>query len=211
MSNPKELSAHLQPFAEIHPIAQPNSSSAAVWVDPASLPDYGDDLTSTTAGNVSDDIKRLTNNTFLAYGVGGEDAFGFTTGRAVKFVDIRVDRSVEQHGRLQATTIAEVLVNKNMLNGAGMLHGACAAYLIDNTPLVVLGLVQGTNGVGVTQSMNLMFHSPASTGTRLRIISTSITMGGRIMSAKCEIVSKDTGRMVASGWLSKMQPIVNKL
>ncbi len=109
MSNRKELSAHLPPFA----VVRPNSSSDDVWVDPASLPDYGDDLTTTTAGNVSDDIKRLTNNTFFAYGVGGEDAFGSTTGRAVKFIDIRVDRRVEQHGRLQATTIAEVVVNRS--------------------------------------------------------------------------------------------------
>lgn len=30
-----------------------------------------------------------------------------------------------------------------------------------STPLVVLGLVQKVNGVGVTQSMNVLFHSPA--------------------------------------------------
>ncbi len=74
-----------------------------------------------------------------------------------------------------------------MLNGAGMLHGGCVAYLIDkyvyiypglktntdlnfklhsqysccSTPLVVLGLIRSVNGVGVTQSMNVHFHAPA--------------------------------------------------
>ena len=74
----------------------------------------------------------------------------------------------------------------DMLNGAGMLHGGCVAYLIDkwvlpsrdwcgflgrlilslrsccSTPLVVLGLLQNVNGVGVTQGMNVLFHAPAS-------------------------------------------------
>lgn len=36
------------------------------------------------------------------------------------------------------------------------LHSCCS------TPLVVLGLLQGVNGVGVTQGMNILFHSPAS-------------------------------------------------
>lgn len=79
----------------------------------------------------------------------------------------------------------------DMLNGAGMLHGGCVAYLIDkcvwsslslflqvtapipcsrssvymysccSTPLVVLGLTTGTNGVGVTQALNILFHAPA--------------------------------------------------
>ena len=69
-----------------------------------------------------------------------------------------------------------------MLNGAGMLHGGCLAYIVDkyvqlitllertnnlsptsccSTPLVVLGLIQNVNGVGVTQSMNVLFHAPA--------------------------------------------------
>ena len=30
-----------------------------------------------------------------------------------------------------------------------------------STPLAVLGLIQGVNGVGVTQSMNVLFHAPA--------------------------------------------------
>lgn len=112
-----------------------------------------------------------------------------------------------------------------MLNGAGMLHGGCVAYLIDkwalnyraihesdtylrhsccSTPLVVLGLVNHVNGVGVTQSMSIFFHAPAPmwaslieirvlhshyhySGTSLRIISTSIALGGRVMSSRCEV------------------------
>ena len=77
-----------------------------------------------------------------------------------------------------------------MLNGAGLVHGGCLCYLIDKCvasvpcgdivldpnapgrarvatscaafPLVALGIMQKTNGVGVTQALNVFFHAPAS-------------------------------------------------
>jgi len=185
------------------------------WIDPAALPhDVAVDL-ATIGGTAPDYVKQLACNTFYAYGVGGDpDAFGYAVGRATCFVDISVERSMERAGRLEATTVAEVTVTKNMLNGAGMLHGGCVTYLIDNccsTPLVALGLFQGTNGVGVTQAMNVLFHAPAPVGSQLRIVSTSISMGGRVMTSRCEILDKVSGRVVASAFLNKMQPQASKL
>ncbi|KAG1773614.1 HotDog domain-containing protein [Suillus placidus] len=180
-----------------------------VWVDPKSLANCGD--ASQIQGNVSPYVKQLILNTFIAYGAGDEHCFGHSVAKAVKFVDISAHESHEKQGRMEATTVAEILVSKSMLNGAGMLHGGCLAFLIDNTPLVALGLIQNVNGVGVTQSMNIMFHSPAPVGSWLRIISTSIAMGGRIMSARCEVINKKTGSVVASAYLNKMQPAISKL
>ncbi|KDR74657.1 hypothetical protein GALMADRAFT_70501 [Galerina marginata CBS 339.88] len=180
-----------------------------VWVDPASLPHHGH--ASYIGGNTPDYVKQLNYNTFMCYGVGEEDCFGYKVGKAVRFTEVNVNRKLERQGRLEATTIAEIEVTKHMLNGAGMLHGGCVAYLIDNTPLVVLGLIQNVNGVGVTQSMNVLFHSPAPQGTCLQIISTSVTLGGRVMSSRCEILDRETGRMIASAFLSKMQPAASKL
>ncbi|TFK31518.1 HotDog domain-containing protein [Crucibulum laeve] len=194
------------------PSTSSNSGSTKAWVDPVSLPNYGD--VSSIAGNAPDYVKQLNYNTFIAYGVGEEDSFGHKVGRAVKFVEVNVNRKLERQGRLEATTIAELEVTKHMLNGAGMLHGGCVAYLIDNccsTPLVVLGLLQNVNGVGVTQSMNVLFHSPAPLGTCLRIISTSISLGGRVMSSRCEILDSDSGRIIASAFLNKMQPVMSRL
>lgn len=183
-----------------------------VWVDPKNLANCGD--ASQIQGNVSPYVKQLILNTFIAYGAGDEHCFGHSVAKAVKFIDISAHESHEKQGRMEATTIAEVIVSKSMLNGAGMLHGGCLAFLIDNccsTPLVALGLIQNINGVGVTQSMNIIFHSPGSVGSCLRIISTSIAMGGRIMSARCEVVNKKTGSIVASAYLNKMQPAIAKL
>ncbi|KII91529.1 hypothetical protein PLICRDRAFT_51669 [Plicaturopsis crispa FD-325 SS-3] len=186
------------------PAARPSSSSSS-WVDPLSLPHHGDVLD--IAGNASDYVKQLTNNTFFAYAVGSADCFAYNIGKDVRFVEVSVD---EKDGRrMEATTVAEVVVSSKMLNGAGMMHGGCIAYLIDNcaaTPLVVLGLLQDTNGVGVTQSMNLFYHSPAPPGTCLRIVSTSVAFGKRVMSSRCEVMDRTSGRVIASACMSRMQP-----
>lgn len=182
------------------------------WVDPATLPNYGD--ASTIAGNAPDYVKQLNYNTYIAYGVGDPECFGHGVGKSVKFVEVNINRKHERNGRLEATTIAEVKVTRHMLNGAKMLHGGCLAYMVDNccsTPLVVLGLIQNVNGVGVTQSMNVLFHSPAPLGTVLRIVSTSVSLGGRVMSSRCEVLDKESGRIVASAFLNKMQPALAKL
>ena len=103
--------------------------SRAAWVDPASLSNYGD--VSSISGNVSSHVKQLILNTYMAYGAGDENCFGHAIAKAVKFVNVNVSRSEEKNGRMEATTVAEVTVTKNMLNGAGMLHGGCVAFLID--------------------------------------------------------------------------------
>jgi len=206
------MSSHTSSSSHISLPSKRHSRPSKTWIDPTSLPDHGD-ITS-ISGNAPDYVKQLNYNTFVSYGVGDEDSFGYKVGNAVKFVDVSIDQPLEKHGRMEATTVAELVVTKHMLNGAGMLHGAVVTYLIDNccsTPLVVLGLVQNVNGVGVTQAMNVLFHSPAPLGTRLRIISTSISMGGRVMTSRCEIVDKDSGRVIASAFLNKMQPQMSKL
>jgi len=209
-SDSSTLSA-LASHASAFPLS-PYSRPVKAWVDPASLPHYHHE--SPIEGNAPDYVKQLNYNTFMSYGVGEEDSFGYKVGKAVRFVEVNVNKKLERQGRLEATTIAEVAVTKHMLNGAKMLHGGCVAYLIDNccsTPLAVLGLIQGVNGVGVTQAMNVLFHAPAPMGTCLQIISTSISLGGRVMSSRCELIDKDSGRVVASAYLNKMQPVLSKL
>jgi acyl-coenzyme A thioesterase 13 len=186
-------------------------SPRKAWVDPATLSNCED--ASQIQGNVSLRVKQLILNTFIAYGAGDEQCFGHAIAKAVKFVDVSAYKSSIKH-RMEAITVAEVVVTKSMLNGAGMMHGGCIAFLIDNccsSPLVALGLIQNVNGVGVTQAMNVLYHSPAPLGACLQIISTSIAMGSRVMSARCEIINKQTGSVVASAYLNKMQPAISKL
>jgi len=177
------------------------------WVDPETLPNAAsDEAVAQVRGNAPDIVKRQCLNTFAAYGVGDDDCFASNVGKKVWFTTL--DVQAKGKGK-EATTVAEVIVDKSMANGNGMLHGGCMTYIIDNccsTPLVVLGLIIKRNGVGVTQSMNVLFHSPASIGMHLQITSTALSLGKQTMTARCEVTDKQTGRLVASAFLSKMQP-----
>lgn len=88
-----------------------HSSSRRFWVIPEELPD-STSIISETAGNVSDYIKRLNVNTFAAYGVGSDDCFAHEVGRKVKFTNVDVDKKGKREGRVESTTIAEVVVDK---------------------------------------------------------------------------------------------------
>jgi acyl-coenzyme A thioesterase 13 len=74
-----------------------------------------------------------------------------------------------------------------MLNSQHTLHGACAAYLIDVcTTLALITYSHVTTGKispGVSQTMMVVYHSPASLGEKIHIVNTTVTVGGRTMSA----------------------------
>ncbi|KAI0357962.1 hypothetical protein OH77DRAFT_1422127 [Trametes cingulata] len=179
-------------------------ASPRAWVDPESLPDYLD--ASDIAGNAPHRVKQLILNTLGAYGVGTPDCFAHTVGRRIRIVEVNY---LADGRKTTAVVVAEVQAGQDMLNGAGTVHGGCLCYLIDNCasfPLVALGLQRNINGVGVSQAMNVFFHAPASIDTHMRITSTSVTLGSRIMTSRCEVTDKDTGQMIASALLSKMQP-----
>jgi len=48
----------------------------------------------------------------MCYGVGEPDTFGYTVGKAVKFVEVNVNRKVDRKERSEATTVAEIEVTK---------------------------------------------------------------------------------------------------
>ncbi|KAI0800037.1 HotDog domain-containing protein [Fomes fomentarius] len=174
------------------------------WVDPHALPMYMD--ASEVTGNAPHHVKQLTLNTLGAYGVGNEDCFAHIVGRRIRIIHIEIEQKGDKS---EVTVLADVQATRGMLNGAGTVHGGCLCYLIDNCasfPLVALGILRNTNGVGVTQSMNVLFHAPASLETCMQIKSVSVTLGGRIMTSRCEVTDKASGRMIASALLGKMQP-----
>jgi acyl-coenzyme A thioesterase 13 len=103
------LSTDIASHASSFPLT-PYTQAVKAWVDPASLPHYHHD--SQINGNAPDYVKQLNYNTFMSYGVGEEDSFGYKVGKAVRFVEVNVNKKLERQGRLEATTIAEVVVTK---------------------------------------------------------------------------------------------------
>ena len=83
-------------------------SSSNAWVDPHSLPKYGD--ASLIDGSASTEVKQLTNNTLGAYGVGDPDCFAHVVGKAI--VMVKLDVHKRDH-RMEATAQAEVVVTKS--------------------------------------------------------------------------------------------------
>ncbi|KAF8076894.1 hypothetical protein FPV67DRAFT_1473057 [Lyophyllum atratum] len=139
-------------------------------------------------GNVSDDEKRLALKILAHFVSTREKSYGADVGQRLKMVEVNVwgRDSPGAYGE----TVFEVEVEKDMCNIFGTLHGACAAYMIDPcsvSSLIVLGNATGVDGTGVSQSMNLMWHQPAHLGMKLRIVSTSVFIHGRVRSARCEV------------------------
>ena len=103
-SSGTHTSDHLVP----HP--EPQRPSSQAWIDPANLPNHHHQ--SSIAGNVPDYVKKLNYNTYMSYGVGEADSFGYKVGKTVKFVEVNMNRLKDHSKRLEATTVAEIEVTK---------------------------------------------------------------------------------------------------
>ncbi|KAG8932087.1 hypothetical protein FRC01_000272 [Tulasnella sp. 417] len=90
--------------------------------------------------------------------------FAGTIGQRLKVV--RVDTSCAPDGNQKKKTAeveCEVAVEEDMINAFGTLHGGCSGFLIDvctTLPLIVLSDEKWGAG-GITQGLNVVFHSPA--------------------------------------------------
>ncbi|KAI0643063.1 hypothetical protein C8Q79DRAFT_981388 [Trametes meyenii] len=101
----------------------------------------------------------------------------------------------------EALTVCEVVVEQGMLNVHGTLAGPCATLLIDLatfSPLFALGVVTGIDPSGFSTSMNIVWHAPASRGTTLRFVNTSLSLKPRMAAARSEVYDKETGKLLFS-------------
>ncbi len=70
--------------------ASRSARKARSWVDPALLPPHAHPTP--IGGSAPEWVKELNYNTLMHYGVGPQDAFGARVGRALRFVDVSVQR-----------------------------------------------------------------------------------------------------------------------
>jgi len=171
-------------------------------------------------GNASPEIKRLVLDG-LQYQ--GTKQFSPSTGKQLRvfetelvsrlhLTEVSVLPKAEEPQKFEARVVYEVIADEYMANSNGHLHGGCTAMLIDNCssiPIYVLMLATSTidiRGGGVSQSLNIVYHSPALMGDKLRIVSTTLTVGNRALSSRCEIWNTTRHRLVASAVHIKMVP-----
>jgi len=168
------------------------------------------------AGNTPDHVKALIGNTsfFLAYartldGVKGP-IFGESITKRVVVTEVSVEKKAEEPMKLEGRVVCELTVEDDMVNGGGNIHGGCSAFLIDmcsTMALLALGMTNtGEIQGSVSQSLNVVYHSPAGVGDRLRLVNTTMTLGSRAQSARTEIWNVTHHRLVSSGVHIKMQP-----
>ncbi|TDL13815.1 hypothetical protein BD410DRAFT_734824 [Rickenella mellea] len=171
------------------------------------LPDVPDDVVRAIKGNITDDAKRL-NAKVLSWFIGKDAVYSNTIGKRIRITEINVVSS-KHSGKHEAEAICELRVEDDMVNTYGTLHGGCTAYVVDicsSIPLIALGIEHGVDGSGMSQSINIMYHASATSGTALRIVSTTMVMKGRVGVSRCELWDKEKKRLVASGIHSKFRP-----
>jgi len=116
----------------------------------------------------------------------------------------------EDEKKKEAIVVTEIDVTDDMANGGGNVHGGCLAFLVDCTTtlaLIAYSLdVDNDFFAGVSQSLNVTYHSPAVAGDKLRIVNYSVAGGSRAKTARCEVWNATHHRLVASGLHIKMQP-----
>ncbi|EPQ58890.1 hypothetical protein GLOTRDRAFT_125213 [Gloeophyllum trabeum ATCC 11539] len=163
--------------------------------------------------NISLDDLQLNLN-ILQHFVNEGHVFANFVGQRFDITDMNVyDREVGEAKTKEAVVVVEITVDKDMSNPYGTLHGACAAYLVDlctSMPLIALGIAIGIDGSGMSQAMDIVYHSAAPVGARLRVVATTLTIAGRIMAARCEIRNKKSGALLVSATHTKVNPYAKK-
>ncbi|PCH40751.1 hypothetical protein WOLCODRAFT_162511 [Wolfiporia cocos MD-104 SS10] len=171
-------------------------------------------------GNISLDKKQLAANIFAWHiaNYPGSNVFGHSELKNLRLSEVYVRRvgmgkQTELVGEdepaealrsiaLEGQTVCEVTVEKNMLNVHGALAGGCSAHMLDIgtfSPLLILSLVTGIDATGMSTAMNIVWHSAASLGMELVMVSTTLTLGGRVTAARAEMYDKKTARLLVSG------------
>ncbi|OAX43380.1 hypothetical protein K503DRAFT_168971 [Rhizopogon vinicolor AM-OR11-026] len=173
-------------------------------------------------GNASPEIKRvilgrvqylatrhITQSTGEQFGT-----FESKIASQLRLTEVSILPKAEEQEKLEGRVVFEVIVDGEMANHVGTLHGGVAAMLIDqcsSMPIYLLGLATSGHGtVYVSQSLSVVYHSPALLGDKLRVVSTTLTVGNRTLSSRCEIWNTTRHRLVVSGVHVKMNPSEQK-
>ncbi|GJE87509.1 HotDog domain-containing protein [Phanerochaete sordida] len=165
---------------------------------------------STVRGNCTDDVNQLNVNALAYYAGAGTNVFGNEQARHIQLVEANVRRRrggppgawAEAHA-LEAETIYDVPVHDEMLNRGGhTVSGACVAHFIDIctcSALYALGCTLNQDIEGASQALEVKYHAPALLGMTLRIVATTLTIRGRVLTARAEVYDKATGKLLFSG------------
>ncbi|KAJ8494489.1 hypothetical protein ONZ45_g13218 [Pleurotus djamor] len=131
------------------------------------------------AGNASPEIKAVIATPMWFEQV--QNSFGVTIFKRINVTEVSIVPKTDEPLKKEARVICELEVSEDMLNGGGKIHGGCSATLVDLcTSYALLAYTMGVLGdpaISVSQAINMVYHSPAELGDKLRIISTTMSVG----------------------------------
>ncbi|KZP00255.1 hypothetical protein CALVIDRAFT_595635 [Calocera viscosa TUFC12733] len=128
--------------------------------------------------------------------------FGANVKPHLKIVSVDV---FAQHGTDVVEIVHEAKVSEDFLNCNNVVHGGCTAFIMDICTTSVL-FPFSEQRMNVSLNLDVIYHAPAPLGTRLRIVSTSVTLNARILTLSCEMYDADRGTLLATGKHIKMYP-----
>jgi len=162
---------------------------------------------SSIAGNASDDIKSMIS--FMYHTTTKMPGFATTVDSKLVFQEVSVKPNVEEPKKMDGRLVCSIVADQDLLNFSDNVHGACFALLIDGCSALAIMIASmaatGTPVLGISQSLNIVFHSPARKGDQLRMVSTSLSGGKRVHTARTEVWNVTRQRLVASGIHTKME------
>jgi len=168
-----------------------------------------DNATADITGNAPVEIKELPIK-WLTFFRGKGPGFASSILSRVKVTDVSILPSREDPLKLEGKVTCEVEVTTDMCNERGVLAQGCLVTLLDegtNLSMAVASAAEGSwQSVGVSQTINVFFHAPATIGVKLRLVHSSMASDSRINSARSEIWDATNHRLVASGTQLAMSP-----
>ncbi|PFH46565.1 hypothetical protein AMATHDRAFT_154507 [Amanita thiersii Skay4041] len=166
--------------------------------------------TSRIAGNAPDEVKQLIGNLMFIFSGHRKGLFSSSIVNRMVVTEVSIIEKSEEPLKKEGRVVCELETKEDMLNGGGAIHGGCSAFLIDICSTLAIMTLSMANTGGpldtVSQSLNIVYHSPAVSGDKLRIVNSTMTLGARAVSARTEIWNDTHRRLVASGTHVKMQP-----
>ncbi|KJA29567.1 hypothetical protein HYPSUDRAFT_60425 [Hypholoma sublateritium FD-334 SS-4] len=163
------------------------------------------------SGNVPPHIKRALSNPKAFYEsrlerkIEGPVFFeGIQERLLVKEISVR-PKSADA-ANFEGRVVVELDVEEDMVNTNGQLHGGCSATLFTtcstlalHVPVMFHSKEPNPYYGAVSQSLNVIFHSPAQITDRIRVVATTLELGARSHSVTVEIWNMTHHRLVASG------------
>ncbi|KAH9832956.1 HotDog domain-containing protein [Rhodofomes roseus] len=141
--------------------------------------------------NLSPEHKELVARAGAAFNRGGQ--FADSVMMQTRMIVCRTFERPED-GKTHTRVVFEVTVSQDMCNAHNMMHGGCAAFLVDactSVALVVQGLVTGGALDLVSQSLDTTYHAGAKLGDALNVVCTTVSSGKRAVTAHAEVSLAD--------------------